>query len=464
MHSVLVVDDERNLLEVLVVALENMGYATLTAQSAETGMELLARHKVHLVLSDLRLPGITGREFLAKIHAVNPALPVIIMTAYASVKDAVELIKEGAFDYIAKPFDLQALEATVAGAVRFFELGTDNRKLRQELGRDFSGTQLVGESPAMEAVRRAIADVSHGSSNVLILGESGTGKELIAKAIHYSGPRADAPLVTVNCAAIPEALLESELFGHVKGAFTGAVSSRPGRFVQAHGGTLFLDEIGDMPPFLQAKIMRAIQEKVVDPVGAPAPRQVDVRIIAATNRDLALAVEQGGFRQDLYYRLNVYPVLVPPLRERVEDIPLLVRHFAVNFAAQVGKRPLDFSPEAMRLLQRYAWPGNIRELENHIERLTIIHAGGEVHKDALAHLAAGRPENTGAAAGPEERPAPCPLGLQDRLEALERALVMEALEQSGGIQVKAAALLGISERSMWHRVKKLGIQIKKEIN
>lgn len=477
MRTVLVVDDERNLLEVLSVALEDMGYEAVTAESAERGLELLAQRKVHLVLSDLRLPGLAGREFLAKVKSINPAMPVIIMTAYASVKDAVELIKEGAFDYIAKPFDLQALEAAVAGAVRFFDLENENRALRRALGGEFSRSSLVGKGPAMEAVRRSIAEVSASNSNVIIMGESGTGKELIARAIHCASPRAAAPLVTVNCAAIPEALLESELFGHVKGAFTGALCNHPGRFAQADGGSLFLDEIGDMPLFLQAKMLRAIQEKTIDPVGATQAKQVDVRIIAATNRDLAVAVEEGAFRQDLYYRLHVYPVVMPPLRERKEDIPLLAEHFAARIAGKMGRqRPLRFSPQAMRALQNYPWPGNVRELENCIERLTIVNTDGVVNEDALASLASGRQRSVFSAVPVSDGSSPAaggtcgadktpqtgfPLDLQQTLQEFERTLLLSALEQSGGVQVKAAELLGISERSIWHKVKKLGIRIKK---
>ena len=486
MYTVLVVDDEPNLLEVLSVALDNMGCAALTAESAERGLEILAEKEVHLILSDLRLPGVSGRDFLARVKSLNPSLPMVIMTAYASVKDAVDLIKEGAFDYIAKPFELQALEAAVTGALRFFELGNDNRKLRQALGREFSGGQLIGRSPALEAVRQSIAEVSSSNANILITGESGTGKELVARAVHYSGPRSPAPLVTVNCAAIPESLLESELFGHVRGAFTGAVSARPGRFAQADGGSLFLDEIGDMPLSLQAKMLRAIQEKTIEPVGGNTAKRVDVRIIAATNRDLAAAVEEGTFRQDLYYRLNVYPIVMPPLRERKEDIPLLSEHFAARMAAEMGKRPLRFCAEAVRLLQEYPWPGNIRELENCVERLTIITSGEVVGEETLAAClvpaaAGGLLDGKCARAGvqfagntpmgsispaSEETALPAavfPLDLQRKIEEFERGLIGAALEQSNGVQVKAAELLGISERSMWHRIKKLGIQIKKEI-
>ena len=458
MHTILVVDDEVKLLEVLSVALENMGYRPVTAASAEEALEALNEREIHLILSDLRLPGLNGRNLLEKIKTLNPALPVVIMTAYASLKDAVEIIKEGAFDYIVKPFDLSALEATVTSALRFHTVSADNRQMRKTLGKTFSSENFIGQSPAIQAVRRSIGEVSASSANVLITGESGTGKEVIAKAIHYGGSRASAPFVTVNCAAIPETLLESELFGHVKGAFTGATSTRQGRFAQADTGSLFLDEIGDMPLALQAKILRCIQEKTVEPVGSHAAHKVDVRIIAATNQDLAAAIGRGNFRQDLYYRLNVYPIALPSLRERPEDIPLLAEHFAEKTAAEIGRPPITFTPEAMWVMREYSWPGNIRELENCVERLSIIMPGGQVTPETLAACSIScTPKKADAHLAPHR--AVFPLALDRRLEEFERNLILQALEEAGGVQIKAAELLGISERSIWHRVKKLGIAI-----
>ena len=459
MHTILVVDDEAKLLEVLSVALENMGYTPVTAGSVEEALETLQRREVHLILSDLRLPGMSGRNLLEKVKALDPGLPVVIMTAYAALKDAVEIIKEGAFDYIVKPFDLGALEATVTSALRFHALSADNRQLRKELGKTFSGDNFIGQSPAIQAVRRSIREVSASAANVLITGESGTGKEVVAKAVHYGSPRASAPFVTVNCAAIPETLLESELFGHVKGAFTGATFSRPGRFAQADSGSLFLDEIGDMPLPLQAKILRCIQEKTIEPVGSQTSRKVDVRIIAATNQDLASAINRGSFRQDLYYRLNVYPIALPPLRERKEDIPLLAEYFAGKFANEMGIPPVTFTPVALRTMQDYAWPGNIRELENGIERLSIVMPGGRVTPDKLVACSVSRDPQDAATAPPIPGRTAFPLDLDRRLEDTERELIMRALEESGGVQVKAAELLRISERSIWHRIKKLGITV-----
>ena len=465
MYTVLVVDDEVKLLEVLSVALENMGHSVLTAESAEAALDILETEDVHMVLSDLRLPQLSGRDLLEKVKSAKPALPVVIMTAYASLKDAVELIKEGAFDYTVKPFNLNDLEATVTSALRFYALGAENRQLRHELRQGFSDKQFIGESAAFRNLLESIRVVSASSANVLITGESGTGKELVAKAIHYNSPRASGPLVIINCAAIPDTLLESELFGHVKGAYTGAITSQPGRFVQADSGTVFLDEIGDMPLSLQAKILRCIQERVVEPVGASKPRKVDVRIIAATNQDLPEAIAAGRFRQDLYYRLNVYPMLMPPLRERSDDIPLLAAHFARRFGVAMGRAPVAFTPKALRAMQTHDWPGNIRELENFVERLSITSSGSAITAEALADCGIRVLPESPESALKETSPVRFPLDLDRRLEEVERQLILQALEQTDGVQVKAAELLNISERSIWHRIKKLGISIlhKKDI-
>jgi len=356
MHTILIVEDEGKLLEVLAVALENMGYACVAAGSAEEALQALQEHEIHLILSDLRLPGLSGRDLLAKVKDIAPGLPVVIMTAYAEVKDAVEIIKEGAFDYIVKPFDLSALEATMTSALRFHALSVDNRQLRKELGRTFDGAELIGQSPAIRTVRQKIHTAASCLANVLITGESGTGKEIVAKTIHYSGPRASSPFVVLNSSAIPESLLESELFGHVKGAFTGATANQTGRFAQADNGTLFLDEIGDMPLALQPKILRCLQDKIVQPLGSRTSLQVDARIIAATNHDLLEAIGRGAFRRDLYYRLNVYPIVLPPLRERREDIPLLAEYFAKKCATRMGRHPVTFTAEALRVMRDIPGP------------------------------------------------------------------------------------------------------------
>ena len=480
MHTILIVDDEEKLLEVLSVALEGMGYATLTAESSEKALNILDKQDVHLILSDLRLPGLSGRELMERVKKLHPDLPVVIMTAYASLKDAVEIIKEGAFDYVVKPFDLDALEATVASALRFYTLGAANKRLAKELRRTFSEKEFVGQSQAFMDLKRKIGEVSASNATVLITGESGTGKEVSAKAIHYSSSRARGPFTTLNCAAIPESLLESELFGHVKGAFTGASTNRVGRFAQADGGTILLDEIGDMPMPLQAKILRCLQEKTIEPVGASEPKKVDVRIIAATNQNLEAAIAAGTFRQDLYFRLNVYPLVLPPLREREEDISLLAEFFADRFCAEMGKKRILFTPDAMNAMRRYPWPGNIRELENFVERLNIIAGGRDITLDHVtACFTLGLPDTTpfteksAPSMDTPERTATLegtlarsrnvpifPVDLAHKMEELERELILQALVETGGVQVKAAELLNISERSMWHRIKKLGVNIR----
>ena len=458
MHTILLVDDEPKLREVLAMALEGMGHIVLTTGSGQEALDLLEQQDVHLVLSDLRMPHMSGKTLLETIKAKRPDLPVVIMTAFSAVKEAVELIKIGAFDYLAKPFDLDVLEATVTGALRFHAVSADNANLRQALRKIQGGEEMIGESAALRTLFRQIREVSASNANVLITGESGTGKELAARAIHAGSARSAAPFVTINCAAIHESLLESELFGHVKGAFTGAISNRVGRFTQADGGTLFLDEIGDMPLPLQAKILRVLQDRIVEPVGGQSGRKVDVRIISATNKRLEEAVASGSFRGDLFFRLNVYPIVIPPLRERREDIPLLVEYFAAHFAAQMGRRPMLLTDEALGVLRAYAWPGNIRELQNFVERLTISHAGRTVNADTITGWL---PGSGRAPEIPEtsEVAAELPEDLDAYLEETERTLILAALEKTGGVQARAAELLHISERSMWHRIKKLGIAV-----
>ncbi|SEQ31343.1 DNA-binding transcriptional response regulator, NtrC family, contains REC, AAA-type ATPase, and a Fis-type DNA-binding domains [Solimonas aquatica] len=451
-RCILVVDDEPRLREVIADALDDLGYRTLSADSAEAALQRLAVEPVDLVLSDLRMPGQDGHALLQDIRSRHATIPVVLMTAYSTVKDAVQMIKEGAFDYIAKPFEIGELSATIGNALRLSAALQDNQRLRRELESRYRFDHLIGASAAFRRVIGAIAEVCESRANVLLTGESGTGKELAARAIHYNSARRNEAFVAINCAAIPEGLLESELFGHVKGAFTGAVSARPGRFVQANGGTVFLDEIGDMPVSIQAKILRVLQERVVEPVGGSQSRSVDVRVIAATHRDLREAVRSGGFRHDLYYRLNVFPIELPPLRERREDIPLLLAHFLQELGKS-SERPMPaFTPAALRLMERYSWPGNIRELQNCVERAVIVARNGSVDAgDLPAELHEPVSSENGG----------LPSDLDAELERLERRFVLEALARTNGVQVQAAELLGISERSLWHRIKKLGINIVK---
>ena len=459
MYTILIVDDEANLLEVLAVALENMGYGTVTAETAEEALAVLEEREVHLVLSDLRLPGLNGRELMEKVKAANPDLPVVIMTAYASLKEAVEIIKEGAFDYTVKPFELDALEATIASALRYYALGRDNRDLREQLQTASAG-QFVGQSPAYLALLRNVREVSASSANVLITGESGTGKEVVAKAIHYGGPRAKAPLVTINCAAIPEQLLESELFGHARGAFTGATSNRKGRFAQADGGTLFLDEIGDMSLKTQAKILRILQEQSFERVGGTRTIKVDVRVIAATNKNLEEAIAAGTFREDLYYRLRVVPLHLPPLRERGGDLDLLLAAFTERLCRVHACKAPVYAPETMERLRRYPWPGNVRELRNFAERMVILFGGKTVLPVDLPPemTPQGKPEPSAEAASAACEPAFLPqsavLGPDldfKKARAVFEARYLEAkLHECGGNITRLAETIGL-ERSYLHR-------------
>ena len=452
MYTILIVDDEANLLEVLAVALENMGYGTVTAETAEEALAVLEEREVHLVLSDLRLPGLSGRELMEKVKAANPDLPVVIMTAYASLKEAVEIIKEGAFDYTVKPFEPHALEATIASALRYYALGRDNRDLREQLQTASAG-QFVGQSPAYLALLRNVREVSASSANVLITGESGTGKELVARAIHFSSPRSQEPFVSVNCMALNPGVLESELFGHEKGSFTGAVAMRRGRFEQASGGTLFLDEVGELTPELQVKLLRVLQERRFERVGGSEEIEVDIRIVAATNKDLMPLVQAGTFREDLYYRLNVVHIPIPPLRERREDIPLLVAHFAEKAAKENGIPPKTFSTEALNHLSGYEWPGNIRQLQNVVERCLVLVPGDVITlEDLPAEI---RDEEAQFKSAVDLLPVQ--LDLADTLERIEAALIRRALVRADFVQAKAAELLGISKSLMQYKLKKYSI-------
>jgi two-component system NtrC family response regulator len=456
-RTVLIVDDETKLLHVLSVALEALGYQTLTASTGVAALKTLDVEDVDLVLTDLRMPGITGRELMRAINERRPGLPVILMTAYATVRDAVDIIKQGASDYIGKPVEMDELESAIASALRLRDALRENQRLREELEGRYRFDNLVGSSAAFRAVITAVAEVCASKANVLITGESGTGKEMVARAIHFNSPRKESRFIAINCAAIPENLLESELFGHVKGAFTGALSNRPGRFATADGGSIFLDEIGDMPLALQAKILRTLQERTIEPVGSDRTRTVDLRVIAATNRDLLEAVRAGRFREDLYYRLSVYPIALPPLRDRGDDVAELADRFVARLAAEMGKRVTGITPAARRAMAAYPWPGNIRELQNCVERAVIVARGDLIDlADLPPYLF--QPTGVGAAAERENR---LPTDIAAELEATERRWIIEALRRAGGVQVKAAAMLGITDRGLWHRIRKLDIRVER---
>lgn len=371
--TILIVDDEPNYLVILEELLTEEGYTVLTAENASKGFELASGHDVDVVVTDMKMPGIDGMAFLDSLHRLKPDVPIIMMTAYGTIEKAVEAMKKGAFDYICKPFENEEFKIIIAKAVEHYRLIRRNRELEDAIKNRYSFQNIIGKSPAMEKVFYVVEKIAPSRSTVLITGESGTGKELIAKAIHYQSPRKDKPFVSVNCGALPETLLESELFGHERGAFTGAIQQRKGRFELAHEGTLFLDEISEMPLHLQVKLLRVLQEMEFERVGGTQTIRVDVRIIAATNRDLKKEVELGRFRSDLFYRLNVVNIHLPPLRERVEDIPLLIAHFLDKYSKEAGsKNTFTVDKEAMRCLMEYHWPGNVRELENVIERAILL--------------------------------------------------------------------------------------------
>ncbi|MGF6088115.1 sigma-54-dependent transcriptional regulator [Pseudomonas sp. 18173] len=458
-HNVLVVDDEPKLCDLLASALSQNGIGVFTAGNGLHALKVLEAEDIDLVISDWRMPGMDGPQLLAEIKSRYPQLPVIVMTAYSTVKNAVQSMRNGAFDYIAKPFDIDELDITVSKALQFRDILKDNQRMRAELDEHQQIDSLIGDSPSFRRVLQAIESVRESNATILLTGESGTGKEMVARAIHKHGNRADQPFVAVNCAAIPEGLLESEMFGHRKGAFTGAVTDRIGRFQQADKGTLFLDEIGEMPLPLQAKILRALQERVIEPVGDPRERKVDVRVIAATNKNLLEAVANKEFREDLYYRLNVFPIPLPALRERAEDIAPLARHFAHILGATAGKRINGFSPAALQAMSQYAWPGNIRELQNCVERATIVASGAVIEDvDLPGYLFASRSADNGAVF---IEGSSIPSDLDAALAQTEKSYILAALAQSNGVQAAAAQLIGISERSFWYRLKKLGIHVDK---
>lgn len=454
--SILLVDDERRLTEVMEAALQARDFDTLRASSVDAALSALKSERVDLIITDLRMPGQGGRELLAAVKRDRPELPVIIMTAYASVRSAVDLVKEGAFDYIAKPFEIDDLVATIGRALKLTSVIVENQRLRQEIGRKYSFENLIGQSASFQRVLQQVTEVCTSRATVLVLGESGTGKELVARAVHFNSPRKEMPFLTVNCAAIPEGLLESELFGHAKGAFTGAVTAREGRFAAADGGTLFLDEIGDMPTAIQAKVLRVLQDQAFEPVGTNTTVKVDVRIIAATHKDLREMVSAGSFREDLFYRLNVFPMVLPPLRDRVEDIPLLAAHFLQIHSEDMAKKIVGFTPAAEATMAAYSWPGNIRELQNCVERAVIVSRGRSIDVPDL-------PPYVFDEARGNALVTQIPSDLDGELADIERGIIIEALRKTGGVQVKAAALLGVSERSLWHRVKKLAIKIESTV-
>jgi len=452
---ILVVEDDESLRRVTQVQLEQAGYEVATAANGDEALAMLARAPQDLVITDLRMPGLGGMQLLRRIKAEHPEVIVIVVTAFGTIESAVEAMKLGAYDYLTKPVHADALRLIVGRALEHHRLRQEVQALRLSLDRKYGFENILGRSPALQETLQAAARVAPTDATVLIRGETGTGKELLAKAIHFNSARRGGPFVTINCGAIPRELLESELFGHVRGAFTGAVAHKKGRVELADGGTLFLDEIGELPLPLQAKLLRLLQEKEIEKLGAPQPLHVDVRIIAATHRNLEAMVEDGTFREDLYYRLAVIPLELPPLRERVEDIPELVTHFFERAKHKYRRTRLALPQELLPNFTTYRWPGNIRELENVIERLVLLSRGDEVTWQDLPESL--RRERPPLDAIQLELP---PEGIS--LEAVERELIRRALEKFDGNQTKAARYLDISRKTLIYRMEKYGLKARVE--
>jgi DNA-binding NtrC family response regulator len=448
MPTILIVEDEAKMRRLLELNLGEDGFSTLSAGDAETGMKLLRENTVDLVVTDLKLPGMNGLEFLHAVKRQNAALPVVVMTAFGTVETAVEAMKAGASDYVLKPFSLSEIRMVVRKELDVRNLREENRSLREALGKRYAHPNVVARSAKMQEVLATVDRVAPTNSTVLLGGESGVGKDLIARAIHEKSRRAAGPFIKINSTAIPENLLESELFGYEKGAFTGANASKPGKFELADKGTLFLDEIGDVPPVTQVKLLRVLQEREFERLGGTKTVKVDVRLIAATNRDLREALEQGTFREDLYYRLNVVPIDIAPLRQRKEDIPDLVNLFISRFAGDSGKPLKSISPEAMHILVNYHWPGNVRELQNIIERASAL-AKGTVIEATDIHLDLRPVKAANGATGF------LPEGMT--LERWEDEMIQEALRRANGNKSQAARLLGLSRNALRYRLSKIGI-------
>jgi two-component system NtrC family response regulator len=447
---ILIVDDEASQRDILGGFLRKQGYAVRQAASAPDALALLRAEPPDLLLTDVRLPGMSGLDLLREARSLSPDLPVIVVTAYGNVADAVEAMRAGAVDYVVKPVDLNALALRLGKALEGQRLLAENRALREALRGRYRVEGIIAVSGKMQEVLSLVHRVASTTATVLIHGESGTGKELVAQAIHYASARNGKPLVKVNCAALPEALLESELFGHTRGAYTGAVADRTGRFEVAHGGTIFLDEIGDVSLAVQVKLLRVLQEREFERVGSSRTVKVDVRVIAATNRDLARAVREKRFREDLYFRLNVVPIGIPALRERREDIGPLLDYFCRKYAAESGKAIRGITRDARDALYRYDYPGNVRELENVVERAVVLCRGDVIGVDDLPLVVQEKVEG---------RVVDAPAGsLPAELEALERRMIEDALQQADGVQTRAAELLGITERGLRYKLNKLGFK------
>ncbi len=450
-YTILVVEDEPVQLESLAGFLTKQGYRVLKAATPENALATVRENAVDIVLSDFKMPRMSGVELLEAIKEINPSIQVIIMTAYGTVESAIDAMKLGAADYITKPIDLYRLQVLIRNIVERKQLVSENRLLRQQLSERFSVEGIISESSEMGRVLNIAGRVADSNASVLITGETGTGKELIAKSVHFSGSRHDKPFVAVNCAALPDNLLESELFGHEKGAYTGADRQRKGRFETADGGTLFIDEVGEIPLSLQVKLLRVLQEKTFERIGSSIPLKANARIVAATNRDLEAMVRDGTFRQDLFYRLNVVSIRIPPLRDRREDIPPLAEVFVRRFASENNKRIAGISREAMDTLMKYSYPGNVRELENIIQQSVVLSRGETIMVNDLPVRLHEDIQNAGSSQSGRA-------SFTEKVEAFERSLILDALREAGQVQTRAAELLGISERHLRYKLKKYGMK------
>ena len=457
MEKILVVDDEKSIREVMSIMLKRAGYAVTEASDGEEAIDQVNKEIYDLVITDLRMPKADGMDVLKAVKSISPESVVLVVTAFGTADSAVEAMKHGAYDYLTKPFQIDEVQLIIRNALEKRRLSTENMLLKREMASQSSFARIVGKSEAMQKVFDVVRKVADSKSNVLICGESGTGKELVARAIHYHSARSTMPFVAVNCSAVPETLLESELFGHMKGSFTGAVANKAGLFEIGNGGTIFLDEIGDTTPTIQVKLLRVIQEREFRRVGGNQDMKVDVRIVAATNRDLEKAVAEGSFREDLYYRLDVIPIHLPPLRLRTGDLPLLVNHFLEKFARESGKTAPTLAPEAVQVLLSHEWRGNVRELENLIERVVAFATRIPVTDTDIRewlHRAVSPQDSQGVLTDlPDEG-----LDLEAVINGIEKGLLVKALERSKWVKKKAARLLKLNTRSFRYRLEKYAIK------
>ena len=451
--NILILDDEQNYLLVLETVLTDEGYQVTGLSNPEVGLAYLEDSEVDVIVTDMKMPGLTGQDVLEHVKKHYPHIPVLIMTAFGSIESAVEAMRIGAFDYITKPFSNEELLLSVRKAAQYAKTQQENLRLRRQIQEHFGPHNIIGKGKAIRNVLDMVHRAAPSKSTVLITGESGTGKELIARALHQASPRKDQPFIAVNCMALGSGVLESELFGHEKGSFTGATARRKGRFETANGGTLFLDEIGELSHDMQVKLLRVLQERTFERVGGQEPIEVDIRVVAATNKDLKKAIEDGSFREDLYYRLNVVSVELPPLRERREDIPSLAMHFLTKYAKENGKEFKGFSTSAMEYLTAYEWPGNVRQLENVIERCTVLSVGDTIGAEDLPPEI--RDEESQFKSAVDM--LPLRLNLADTLDKIEAAVIRRALVKSEFVQVKAAEMLGVSKSNLQYKLKKYGL-------